>query len=417
MASAERYEDPEFKAGLEILFFESPNGTLSSKKFCVAQWRKYSVPQIRQFITFMGLRSDEFKRHSNYLFDSRASSITLFDTVNKDFLCSDDIAQGKLGDCWFLSPVASLAEHHEDLLKGLFVENNETSLKKGMVIVKLFNPAFKRWENVVIDDRVPVLAQPYLGLPKYAPLFSRPNEHESWVLLLEKAFAKFHGGYAYIKGGYARHAFECLTGCPISGFVRFSTSKFSYWKKFKLVVSERHSGEQPPYPHNRFNLESGPVGDRISDKAILETIKNYFSKGFVLTCGFKVKGEGLTIKHTYSFLDIFPKNEEDEKFLKDCKYNFGGQILFKLRNPVGRGEWAGLWSKESGTWKRFPKLKERLGPFVYNDGSFFMEYECWKKHVAKIDVCHIPTSAEQMQNRRSCDVMWAKQRDASKPTK
>ena len=35
-----------------------------------------------------------------------------------------------------------------------------------------------------------------------------------WVLLLEKAFAKVHGNYHNLKGGFLNEALLDLTGCP-----------------------------------------------------------------------------------------------------------------------------------------------------------------------------------------------------------
>ena len=45
-------------------------------------------------------------------------------------------------------------------------------------------------------------------------LFSRSMGSDLWVLLLEKAFAKVHGNYHNLKGGYLNEALLDLTGCP-----------------------------------------------------------------------------------------------------------------------------------------------------------------------------------------------------------
>jgi len=50
------------------------------------------------------------------------------------------------------------------------------------------------WIEVTVDDYFPCF-------PNDGPMFSRSNGNELWVLLLEKAYAKIHGGYKTITGG------------------------------------------------------------------------------------------------------------------------------------------------------------------------------------------------------------------------
>jgi calpain-15 len=60
---------------------------------------------------------------------------------------------------------------------------------------------------VIIDDYFPCTDDGYV-------CFSKANGNELWVLILEKAFAKLHGSYERIEGGYAHLVMRDLTGAP-----------------------------------------------------------------------------------------------------------------------------------------------------------------------------------------------------------
>ena len=47
------------------------------------------------------------------------------------------------------------------------------------------------WHELTIDDYMPCALDG-------APLFTRTHGNELWVQLLEKAYAKLHGGYGFI---------------------------------------------------------------------------------------------------------------------------------------------------------------------------------------------------------------------------
>lgn len=67
------------------------------------------------------------------------------------------------------------------------------------------------WQTVTVDDYFPCYANG-------GPIFSKAHGNELWVLLLEKAYAKLHGNYYTLRGGYASEGMMDLTGCPTEVF-------------------------------------------------------------------------------------------------------------------------------------------------------------------------------------------------------
>jgi len=67
------------------------------------------------------------------------------------------------------------------------------------------------WSIVTIDDYFPCY-------PDGGPIFSKCHGNELWVLLLEKAYAKLHGNYYTLRGGFANEGMMDLTGCPTDIF-------------------------------------------------------------------------------------------------------------------------------------------------------------------------------------------------------
>ncbi|KAK6936992.1 Peptidase C2, calpain, catalytic domain [Dillenia turbinata] len=111
-----------------------------------------------------------------------------------------DVCQGRLGDCWFLSAVAVLAE--VSLISDVIItpEYNE----EGIYTVRFCIQG--EWVPVVVDDWIPCEAP---GRPAFAT--SRKGS-ELWVSILEKAYAKLHGSYEALEGGLVQDALVDLTG-------------------------------------------------------------------------------------------------------------------------------------------------------------------------------------------------------------
>lgn len=111
----------------------------------------------------------------------------------------EDLCQGELGDCWFLSSVACAATQPE-LIK-LIVPEGQSFLKDYCGICHFRFWRLGKWYDVVIDDRLPVGEKDGKLFFMYCSNKKVGCEHEFWCALIEKAYAKFYGCYEFIKGG------------------------------------------------------------------------------------------------------------------------------------------------------------------------------------------------------------------------
>lgn len=115
-----------------------------------------------------------------------------------------DVNQGRLGNCYFLSALAVLAEH-PSRIQNLFLEGSREISTTGAYGMRLCLNGV--WTEVIVDDFVPCL--------NGRPAFAQPAQGaEFWVLLLEKAWAKVNGSYQNINGGDPSTMLQILTGAP-----------------------------------------------------------------------------------------------------------------------------------------------------------------------------------------------------------
>lgn len=127
-----------------------------------------------------------------------------------DNFTPSDILQGRIGNCYFLSAIAGLAERPYRIKK-LFP--NTTLDKNGIYMARLLHKGV--YQEVVVDDYFPCGQNGEL-------LGAQPaGGSEIWVMILEKCWAKLFGSYSLIDGkifvylgGLPNEVLHAFSGAP-----------------------------------------------------------------------------------------------------------------------------------------------------------------------------------------------------------
>jgi hypothetical protein len=287
----------------------------------------------------------------------------------------NDIAQGVLGDCWFLAALAGLAEF-EGAVFNLFQE--KTATKDGKYTINIFNPALRVWDCVTIDDYVPCV--------KGEPIMAKPQDHEMWVLLLEKAFAKWFGSYAQIQGAYCMVAFMLLIdngGLPCKVFSQSMgpDCKPSACNE-NLFTAVDCSLKDAKNRNSVGLLPKGQMDAAGVWTALMEAdASNHIMAAWTVkdppggaagvgASGEQIASDGIVKGHAYSLISAKAVTRDDGVAVK----------AIQLRNPWGAnpaaeykgGELADNWKD----WGKYPKMKaELLQGGDKLDGMFWMTFE------------------------------------------
>lgn len=285
----------------------------------------------------------------------------------------DDVRSGgKLDDSWLLSAISIVAASGgvddgaiDPLLDRIFV-SKQTSMT-GAYALRLYKNC--QWHTLIVDDFFPVafssgsdginnqaitlpasplMAQVQQRLPAFA--CSRDAE-EIWVGLLEKAFAKYYGGYAALEsashfGGDVPGALEALTGCVADEVFLAPAArgalKTTLWQQLLRFRA------------NGFLLGAATLASDNADSSLLDM--------------------GLVFGACYVLYDV---------------RDIDGLRLVKLRNPPGdHPEWRGDWSDGSKLWTR--RLRRLLGVQQHessDDNTFWMHFDDFCQAFRSLYVC------------------------------
>lgn len=120
-----------------------------------------------------------------------------------------DVRQGRLGDCYFLAALASLAHSDPQLLANNITGPDES----GQYQVRLYRRNTSETLSpvtILVNPRFPEITNAPGRPLTYA---QEGDNRELWVLLYEKAYAQMLGNYRLLnEGGWPEVAFEALTG-------------------------------------------------------------------------------------------------------------------------------------------------------------------------------------------------------------
>ena len=101
------------------------------------------------------------------------------------------------------------------------------------------------------------------------PTFARPLGNELWVMLLEKALAKFCGSYGALNSGYPGWAFQVLTG---KSDLIFFLNEGKHWRK--CAVKKPDSKEDARNPRSMRMVYCG-WGSRYNTEDLFKFLKTH----------------------------------------------------------------------------------------------------------------------------------------------
>ncbi|KAF7970854.1 hypothetical protein HWV62_22746 [Athelia sp. TMB] len=263
-----------------------------------------------------------------------------------------DVIQGSVDDCGFLSAIAAVSTR-DGLIEKLCVARDEQVGIYGFIFC-----IDGIWRDVIVDDQLFVKAPRWESLDAKAQklyhgdrdayekvgrkgssilYFAKSrNENETWVPLMEKAFAKLHGDYQALEGESTNEAIEDLTGgISDSIYINDIMDTDLFWTKYLVRANQ----------------------DMLFSCFIDQPKSSPTNSMYV---------KGLVMDHGYAVLKAL---------------EFRGKRFVKLRNPWGKSEWKGRWSDGSEEWNgEWLEALKALDHSFGDDGVFIMEYCDFLEH-------------------------------------
>ncbi|KAK1573117.1 calpain family cysteine protease [Colletotrichum navitas] len=270
-----------------------------------------------------------------------------------------DVKQGSLGDCWLMATMTALANVEGGIERtcveydtriGIygFVFYRDGEWIYSIIDDKLYlkspcwdSPSMQRdlLQQIDREDVERVYRKTYQTGSKALFFAQCKDQNETWVPLLEKAYAKAHGDYASLSGGWIGEGLEDLSGGVTTELLTSDIlDTDGFWENELSKVNEEFL----------FGCSTGLLDGGYGER------------------------EGISEGHAYVIMEA--------RTLKS------GERLIKLRNPWGKirkGVWEGAWSDGSKEWTM--EVQEELGHHFGNDSVFWINYDDFLRKYQHID--------------------------------
>lgn len=270
--------------------------------------------------------------------------------VFKGKIEKDDVKQGGLGNCYFLSSLAALSDRPY-LIYQLFRTKKISS--QGIYEVVLYIDGL--WQVVFVDDYFPVDTR------TGKLCFSETNGSELWVIILEKAWAKINGGYANTIGGNCGEPLYALTGFSNECLFHNDLNEFNLWEKISNAINSNNVICCSTYSNREY--------------------KN-----------------GLIDSHAYTLVNTYEINNTKRNMNLNNNNNNLPNIsqIIKLRNPWGVADWKGVYSNKSEIMSKLRLKSSTSNNNNIDDeeaGIFYLTLEEFQENFQMSFICHIMYNA------------------------
>ncbi|KAL7543669.1 hypothetical protein ACHAXR_013497 [Thalassiosira sp. AJA248-18] len=331
---------------------------------------------------------------------------------------AEDLVQGKVGDCWFLSALAVVAER-DDLI-GRLISAKPGENNYGVIEVKLFVDGY--WKKIIIDDFLPCLIDSTsekeeednikLALmqsledagidsrhmkktdskndqrrtsSKFDPHCiaddSRRTLSEIHEFLHHDRFSKDPSYRANPHSSFVGRSSDPLQRRVLTSDLAYSKARHNQlWVPFVEKAYAKIHGSYRAISGGHveeafLDLSGAPTAVYNFDhydfnpRQFWSELLTFRSKRLPMGCGTSSSQGGIIGMHAYSILDVREvRNVGMDFFCDKIAQGTLGNVsgftdldgivrLLRIRNPHGQGEWKGEFSDKSPVWERLMQSK------------------------------------------------------------